>query len=943
MQTEVKSDEIWQLAVLREKTSQKQSDPLVVLVPNKSFSSSAISICKQNVLGTYDTINDYMRENGVLKSSSIDKCRFPQVVTVPVDCEKVAPNPRFSVPVRVARVSGSVQLFDSELVWFRPTQPYPLDKVALVPTRSTAQCTTEHLQQFVTQLYAKVRASPPCPVIVHTSFDYYHFFVADAETNVDNDSAMGVNHIMTFHVMETLPHRQGSITEKTKVTLLPPYKPTNSPQPSLLKTVSVKDKRRRYSKTHEIEDSGSGDTEVMLHRIKSNSASELEQTPDVSLCDNVFNIPVNAQSPDSSTEEDDRSHYAIAVPYDGMAELERYVPRPSHNWDHGRGESAFVHPEMLFFLYPETLAVSRDCPYRVNVSVSVPSCGELKVDHQANCVHLSNADRILSPGDVFSVAVQPGAQTFYRVAKCYVGDDEQCLGGLKDKTTTIVVLKSKCLSYVASIVPPSIYLPPVPYWDDTLPAGMRQYCNSLFSFFIPVLTPSGGGEGGQRSAGYPSVLVTGPIGVGKGTVVKAVAKRCRMHVVEFNCFDYCNEPLAHMERQLLSDCNNAVEYAPCVVIFKNIHVLGREREDAQRGLQARCFVSMFTLASQKAFHDTVAHCFPSASTPGDHEMLTELQNQDVAICGVQIAQSHLDAALSELHAVHSDAIGAPKIPTVEWRDIGGLETAKREILDTIQLPLLHPELFTSGLKRSGVLLYGPPGTGKTLLAKAVATECSLNFLSVKGPELINMYVGQSEENVREVFTRAQSASPCVIFFDELDSIAPNRGKSGDSGGVMDRIVSQLLAELDGLKRSQDVYVIGATNRPDLIDPALLRPGRFDRLVYLGVSEEMNVKLNILKAITRKFHLSKDVNLEDLANNCPANLTGADLYALCSDAMLASMRKKICELEKQGLGDDGWEGVLEVTSQDFKDALAQLTPSVTQEELQRYKEMEKISH
>ena len=447
MQTEVKSDEIWQLAVLREKTSQQQRDPLVVLVPNKSFSSSAISICKQNVLGTYDTINDYMRENGVLKSSSIDKCRFPQVVTVPVDCEsaeEVARDPLPSaaeVSQRSHQIPVSLYLsvsreflevysfFDSELVWFRPTQPYPLDKVALVPTRSTAQCTTEHLLQFVTQLYAKVRASPPCPVIVHTSFDYYHSFVADAETNVDNDSAMGVNHIMTFHVMETLPHRQGSITEKTKVTLLPPYKPTNSPQPSLLKPLSLKAKRRRYSRTHEIEDSGSGgDTEVMLHRIKSNSASELEQTPDVSLCDNVFNIPVvtvadfkllphfivmpkdlattssifpyqhvivtavkksypmdvedladvvlpltiptqNAQSPDSSTEEDDRSHYAIAVPYDGMAELERYVPRPSHNWDHGRGESAFVHPEMLFFLYPETLAVSRDCPYRVNVSV----------------------------------------------------------------------------------------------------------------------------------------------------------------------------------------------------------------------------------------------------------------------------------------------------------------------------------------------------------------------------------------------------------------------------------------------------------------------------------------------------------------------------------------------------------------------------------------------
>lgn len=131
-----------------------------------------------------------------------------------------------------------------------------------------------------------------------------------------------------------------------------------------------------------------------------------------------------------------------------------------------------------------------------------------------------------------------------------------------------------------------------------------------------------------------------------------------------------------------------------------------------------------------------------------------------------------------------------KIPDVKWDDIGGLEDVKETIRDTIQLPLEHPELVAAGLRRSGILLYGPPGTGKTLLAKAVATQCSLSFLSVKGPELINMYVGQSEENVRKVFARARDAAPCVVFFDELDSLAPNRGKSGDSGGVMDRCVSR---------------------------------------------------------------------------------------------------------------------------------------------------------
>lgn len=203
--------------------------------------------------------------------------------------------------------------------------------------------------------------------------------------------------------------------------------------------------------------------------------------------------------------------------------------------------------------------------------------------------------------------------------------------------------------------------------------------------------------------------------------------------------------------------------------------------------------------------------------------------EDLATSGVCVTGADFDSALRKARSNYSESIGAPKIPNVTWDDVGGLASVKSDILDTIQLPLEHPELFTDGLKkRSGILLYGPPGTGKTLLAKAVATSCSLNFFSVKGPELLNMYIGESEANVRRVFQRARDAKPCVIFFDELDSVAPKRGNQGDSGGVMDRIVSQLLAELDGMaggKEGTDVFVIGATNRPDLLDPALLRPGR----------------------------------------------------------------------------------------------------------------------
>ena len=245
----------------------------------------------------------------------------------------------------------------------------------------------------------------------------------------------------------------------------------------------------------------------------------------------------------------------------------------------------------------------------------------------------------------------------------------------------------------------------------------------------------------------------------------------------------------------------------------------------------------------------------------------------------------------------ADAIGAPKIPNVSWDDVGGLTNVKDAVMETIQLPLERPELFAKGMKkRSGILFYGPPGTGKTLLAKAIATEFSLNFFSVKGPELLNMYIGESEANVRRVFQRARDARPCVVFFDELDSVAPKRGNQGDRGGVMDRIVSQLLAELDGMSDGDEgtrggVFVIGATNRPDLLDQALLRPGRFDKMLYLGVADSHDKQLTILEALTRKFNLDRDLDLRRVADNLPFTYTGADLYALASDAMLKAITRQ----------------------------------------------------
>lgn len=280
-------------------------------------------------------------------------------------------------------------------------------------------------------------------------------------------------------------------------------------------------------------------------------------------------------------------------------------------------------------------------------------------------------------------------------------------------------------------------------------------------------------------------------------------------------------------------------------------------------------------------------------------------NTPVTVRDIQVAggpfsrcltKSDFDTAVEAARKNFSDSIGAPKIPNVTWDDVGGLSNVKDAIAETIQLPLERPELFAKGMKkRSGILFYGPPGTGKTLLAKAIATEYSLNFFSVKGPELLNMYIGESEANVRRVFQRARDARPCVVFFDELDSVAPKRGNQGDSGGVMDRIVSQLLAELDGMSGGDDggggVFVIGATNRPDLLDQALLRPGRFDKMLYLGVSDTNEKQQTILEALTRKFTLHPSVSLASVAQKLPFTYTGADFYALCSDAMLKAVTRQ----------------------------------------------------
>ena len=233
-----------------------------------------------------------------------------------------------------------------------------------------------------------------------------------------------------------------------------------------------------------------------------------------------------------------------------------------------------------------------------------------------------------------------------------------------------------------------------------------------------------------------------------------------------------------------------------------------------------------------------------------------------------------------------------QVPDIKWEDIGGLENAKQELREAVEWPLKYPESFDKfGVTPpKGVLIYGPPGTGKTLLAKAVANESQANFIAVKGPELLSKWVGESEKGVREVFRKARQTAPTVIFFDEIDSIASARSGSSTDSGVTQRVVNQLLTEIDGLEELQDVAVIAATNRVDIMDPALLRPGRFDRHVKVDDPDE-KARLEIFKVHTKDMPLADDVDLDYLAKNT-AKYVGADIEAVCREAVMLTLREDL---------------------------------------------------
>jgi transitional endoplasmic reticulum ATPase len=284
---------------------------------------------------------------------------------------------------------------------------------------------------------------------------------------------------------------------------------------------------------------------------------------------------------------------------------------------------------------------------------------------------------------------------------------------------------------------------------------------------------------------------------------------------------------------------------------------------------------------------------------------------------IKITRQDFDEALRDVQPSAMREVLVQR-PNVGWEDIGGLQQVKEELAEAIEWPLKHANLFAEASVEppKGILLYGPPGTGKTMIAKAVAATSEANFISIKGPELISKWVGESEKGVREVFRKARQAAPCVIFFDELDAIAPRRGGSEGDSHVTERVISQMLTELDGLEDLKGVVVIGATNRPDIIDEALLRPGRFDRILEVPAPDR-EARKHIIQIHTKKKPLESDVNLDKLVE-MTEDMTGADIAALVNAAAMSAIKEHV----RQKSGSKLW-----ISMRHFETALNKIKKKV----------------
>nr|MDO8077332.1 CDC48 family AAA ATPase [Candidatus Freyarchaeota archaeon] len=290
---------------------------------------------------------------------------------------------------------------------------------------------------------------------------------------------------------------------------------------------------------------------------------------------------------------------------------------------------------------------------------------------------------------------------------------------------------------------------------------------------------------------------------------------------------------------------------------------------------------------------------------------------------IQVTREDFENALKDIEPSAMREVFV-EVPNVTWEDIGGLDDVKKQLIEAVEWPLKYPNLFRhmQANPPKGILLYGPPGTGKTLLAKAVAHESEANFISVKGPEFLSKWVGESEKAVRETFRKARQAAPCIIFFDEIDSITPVRGGDFGDSHVTERIISQILTELDGLEELKGVTVIAASNRPDIIDPALLRPGRFDQLIYIPLPD-LETRKKIFEVHLRGKPLAGDVDIDRLAEQTDG-YSGADIAAVCNEAVMAAIREYIAK-NGRDIGDKDEKIDCEITMKHLEEALKKVKP------------------
>ncbi|MFO7990806.1 MAG: CDC48 family AAA ATPase [Thermoplasmata archaeon] len=492
------------------------------------------------------------------------------------------------------------------------------------------------------------------------------------------------------------------------------------------------------------------------------------------------------------------------------------------------------------------------------------------------------------------------------------------------------------------------------------------------------------------------VLLHGPPGTGKTWIAKAVANESGASFFSVQGPEIMSKYYGQSEGKLREKFEEAEEQSPSIVFIDELDSIAPKRDDVKGEVERRVVAQLLTLMdglSQRgetiviAATNRVDAIDGALRRPGrfDREIEIGLPDRDgrkeilqIHTRGVPIAE---DVDLDELASMTHGFAGADleslakeaamralrryipeieldrpipreiiekmevneddfmkalreiepsslreilvEIPELSWEDVGGLEDVKDKLMESVERPIADPHSYEKmGIAPpKGILLYGPPGTGKTLLAKAIANESQANFISVKGPEILSKWVGDSEKAVREIFKKARQAAPTIVFLDELDALAPERSLSEDEG-VTSRIVNQLLTSLDGVELNTGIVVLGATNRPDRVDPALLRAGRFDQMIMIGVPDE-DARKEIFKVHTKKMPLKKDVDLDRLAKETDS-FVGADIQSVCREAGLSALR----------------ENAKKVGMKHFEDALESVNPSVDDEILNIYDEMEK---